>query len=195
MIINSNGSSSTFARSSLGLDPEGQLALLVLENEQTQSDAARQDKSLARQRYVEAANDQVAAMHEEASHVWVGALVHGACTLTASTIQLGDIALKPELDPITEKPLPEEPWGEVVSAGFSGMAPVLGKAVGDEPAGHDRAEAKAASSLEQLAEWQLDDANKVLDDAKKAQDKALDWLAAVNANQASTETGIIAGFA
>lgn len=187
-VSNNHGSSAALTSSAVGLDAEGQLALLVLENEQTQSDAARQDKAVARERYVEAANRQVAAMHAEADHVLIGAIVQGACTVAATSVQLSDIAVSGDC-------ISEDPWSRAVAGGFSGLSPVLGKAVGDEPAAHDRADAKQASSLEQQAEWQLDDANKAIDEAKKSRDKALDWLTNVNANQASTETGIIAGFA
>ncbi|RYZ01505.1 MAG: hypothetical protein EOO73_35420 [Myxococcales bacterium] len=180
----SNNPSVSFAASGIGLDAEGRLALMVLEQQQTQEDSARTDKSLARERYVEASNDEVEAMRDKAGHLLVGAFVQGAATATASGIQMGDAIGGGESK------------GAKASADFGhGTAPVLGRAFGDSPAAADDANAKHAASLAEQARWQLEDANKVIDESEKTQDKALDWVSSVDANQASAETGIIAGLA
>ncbi len=195
MTINAISSSTTsFAGSNIGLDAEGQLALLVLEHQETQSKTAEQDKLLARQRYEDASDAQVAAMHAEADHVLLGALVQGVAAAGASTVQFVDIANDPCPQSLT-KPVQEKPWGEAASAGVASAGPVLGRALGEAPAADDRADAQQESKVAARAQWQLDDANKAIEKADQARDKALDWLGAVNANQASAETGIIAGFA
>lgn len=179
-----SSTSVSFSSGGIDLDPEGRLAVLVLENQETRLHAANEDKLLARERYTDAANQEVEAMRDKADHLFVGALVQGAASISASAIQMRD-ALTPgrcQLD-------------EVKAAAFTSIAPVLGRALGDSPAANDEADAKRASSLAEQARWQLDDANKVIDRSQQSQDKAIDWVSAVNANQASAETGIIAGFA
>lgn len=183
--MNVAGSTSvSFSSAGIALDPEGRVAVLVLEQQQTQEDAAREDKALARQRFVEASNQEVESMRDKAGDIWKGAFVQGAATLTASTIQVRD-ALTPGRDLMEE----------AKAAAASSAAPLLGKFFGDVPAAEEDANAKHASALAEQARWQLDDANQVIDKAETAQDKTLDWASSVNANQASAETGIIAGFA
>jgi len=118
-----------------------------------------------------------------------------AASLTAATIQIGDALDEPECDS-SGKPVEKEgPWGEIGASVSNAMSQPLGKMLGDSPAANDRADAKQAGTAAQQATWQLDDANKAIDEADKHQDKALDWLASEAANKASTENGIIAGFA
>lgn len=180
----SNNTSVSFDSSGIGLDADGRLALMVLEQQQTQEDAARDDKLLARERYVEASNAEVEAMRDKADHLLTGAVVQGAFSLAGSSVQVRD-ALTPARDAMEE----------AKAAAFNNAAPILGKAFGESPAAADEADAKHAASLAEQARWQLDDANKAIDKADKTQDKALDWASSVNANQASAETGIIAGLA
>lgn len=180
----SNTSSISSAAADIALNPEGRLALMVLEHQQTQEDTARADKALARDRFIEASDQEVDEMRDKAGHILVGALAQGAATFLASSLQVGDA-----WDGVENK---------VVKGGTDfghGTAPVLGKVFGDSPAARDEAEAKHAASLAEQARWQLDDANQVIDKADQAADKAVDWLSSVNANQASAETGIIAGLA
>lgn len=194
MTISNVSGPSSFAQSGLGLDAEGQFALLVLEAQDSQHAAAAADKTLARDRFIEASADEVTAMREEADDIFVGACVQGATSLIASGIQLGDAASEPEPGPDGKTPK-EGPWCEIAAGGLNAAAQPLGKALGDSPAADDRADAKQAGSLAQQANWRLDDANDAVHESEQRTDKALDWLASQTANQASAETGIIAGFA
>lgn len=196
MNISNQSSSPTFNSAGFDLDPQGQLALLMLEQEQTQSDAAKQDKAVARQNYMAAADKVVAEMHQEADHILLGAVVQGSCALAASGIQLGD-AIKDPIDPKTGliDPSKEKPWGEIGAGMCNATAQLMDKLLGQEPAANDRASAEQGRTHEKLAEWQLDDANKAIDHAQKSQDKAFEFVTTVNANNASAETAIIAGFA
>jgi hypothetical protein len=179
-----NRISPSFDALGVGLDPEGRLALLVLEQQQTQEDAARDDKALARDRYLAASNEEVEAMRDKADDIRLGSLVQGVASAAASGFQLAD-AVQPGKDEVL-----------AATAAFGhGSAPVLGRYFGDSPAAAEDANAKHAASLAEQARWQLDDANKVIEKADKSQDKAIDWVSSVNANQASAETGIIAGLA
>lgn len=183
MNVNNNLSAS-FASSSFALDPEGRLALMVLEKQQTDEDSARDDKLLARERFVEASSAEVEAMRDKAGHLLLGAVVQGGATLAASSFQMWDAVDSGDSPKLK------------AAADFGhGTAPVLGRCFGDSPAAADDADAKHAASLAEQARWQLDDANKVIDQANETRDKALDWVSSVNASQASAETGIIAGLA
>jgi hypothetical protein len=179
-----NRISTSLDASGLGLDPEGRLALLVLERQQTQEEGARDDQALARDRYVAAANEEVEAMRDKADDIRLGAVVQGVASAAAAGFQLAD-AVQPGKDEVL-----------AATAAFGhGAAPVLGRYFGDSPAAAEDANAKHASSLAEQARWQLDDAEKVIDKANESRDRALEWVSSVNANQASAETGIIAGLA
>lgn len=179
-----NRISTSSSASALGSDPEGRLALLVLEHQETQEEAARDDKALARERYVAAANEEVEAMRDKAGDILLGALVEGVASAAASGFQLAD-AVQPGKDEVL-----------AATAAFGhGTAPVLGHYFGDSPAASEDANAKHASSLAEQARWQLDDADELIDKANESRDRALEWVSSVNANQASAETGIIAGLA
>jgi len=188
-----NGST-TFAPSGIGLDMEGQLALLVLENEDVRHDAAAEDKQVARERFIAASDKEVAAMHEEADDILTGAFVQGAVSLTAAGIQVGDALDAPNVD-AAGREIRESLYAPIAAAACNALSQTLGKALGDSPAADDRADAKHAGTAAQQATWQLDDAKDVSRKAEERQNKALDWLTAEAANKASTETGIIAGFA
>jgi hypothetical protein len=194
MTISNVSGASSFAQSGVGLDAEGQFALLVLEAQDSQHAAAAADKTLARDRFIEASADEVTAMREESKDIFIGACVQGATSAAAAAVQFGDAAWEPKPDKNGKTPK-EGPWCEITAGALNAAAQPLGKMLGDSPAADDRADAKQAGSLAQQANWQLDDANDALHKSEQRTDKALDWLASQTANQASAETGIIAGFA
>ena len=201
MTFSNISSATSFQQSGVGVDAEGQLALLALECEQTQQDAARDDKNIARQRFLDASDKEVAALRDEAHDILVGALVQGAATVTAASIQFGDALDEPcdhavlSKDGKTLFTPTEKPWGEVSSAVVTGSGQAIGKALGDSAAANDRADGKRASTSAQQAQWKLDDAQKTIDETSAHQDKATDWLGSESANRASSEAGIISGFA
>jgi hypothetical protein len=194
MTISNIGGAATLSQS-VGLDAEGQLALLILETEETRHEVAASDKLVARDRFIMASNAEVAAMHAEADDIMIGATFQAAASLTAATIQFGDALDEPECDALGRPLSKEDPWGAIGSSLSNAMSQPLGKMLGDSPAANDRADAKRAATAAQQATWQLDDATRAIDKSNEHQDKALDWLASETANEASTENGIIAGFA
>jgi hypothetical protein len=124
-----------------------------------------------------------------------GATFQAAASLTAASIQVGDALDEPECDALGNPRSKEGPWGEIGSSISNAMSQPLGKMLGDSPAANDRADAKRAATAAQQATWQIDDATSAIDKSAKHQDKALDWLGSEAANEASAESGIIAGFA
>jgi hypothetical protein len=188
MSIGTINSTTSFAQSGVALDADGQLALLVLQNEQAQEDSSRGDKAIGRQQFLDASAKEVTALRDEAHDILVGALVQGACTVTAASIQFADALDEPACGK-------EKPWGEISSAVASGSGPALGKVLGDSPAATDRADGKRASTDAQQAQWKIDDGQQAIDEANARRDKALDFVASESASKATTESGIIAGFA
>jgi hypothetical protein len=190
MTISNIGPSMTFAEPGVGLDAEGRLALLILENQDARHQASSEDKAIARGRFLAASHEEVAAMHEEAHDILVGAFAQAAASVAAAAIQVGDVLDEPKCDAQKEKP-----WGEIGAATLNALSQPIGKYLGDSPAANDRAEAKRAGTLAQQATWQLDDATDAMHKSEQRQEKAMDWLASETADRASTESGIIAGFA
>jgi hypothetical protein len=194
MTMNTIGSSSAFAHASAGLDAEGQLALLVLENQDASHQQAIADKARAREDYLEASQREVDAMHEEADHIWTGALVGGALTVAAAAVQVADVLIEPGVGADGKVPK-EAPWAEIGAGVLNGTSQPAIKVFGDSPAADDRAEAKRAATSAAEANWRMDDAKEAIDKSQTRTDKVLDWLTSEGANRASIETGIIAGFA
>lgn len=174
----------SFPSSGIELDSEGRLAVLVLEQQRTREEGAQEDKSLARQRFKDASEQEVKAMHEKAAHVFAGALAQGSAALAGAGVQFADA-----LDGVKNLRL------EAAVAGTNAVAPVLGKVLGEQRVASDEAEAKHAAYLAEQARWALDDANQAIESAHSAMDKTVDWVSSVNAAQSSAETGIIAGLA
>jgi hypothetical protein len=196
MTINGIGPSpGYFSNEGLALDGEGQLALLLLETQEAQQDANRQTKLLARDRFVTASNAQVAAMHNEADAIELGAYFQAGASLAASAIQLGDAAVEPECDPVTKETPTEKPWGEIGAGVANGLSEPLGKLVGDAPAANARADAKRAGTSAQLAEWQLGDATSAIRESDEQEDEITNWLSTQSSSQHATEQAIIAGLA
>lgn len=200
--------------SGIGLSNEGRLALLVLAHEDTQQEADRTEKSIARSEYIAATNDEIEALEDEAGDVLLGAAVQATATGVSAGIQFVDTWNDPCATPIDAggkdgpckdlsnrellaalKPGPQEkPWGEIASGVTGGMSAPLGKLF-DARVANDRAEGKRAQQTAQLAEWDLSEAKDAIKESQQRQEKATDWLSANNSNEASTMSAIIAGFA
>lgn len=190
MSISSIGSGApAFTDLGIGLSSEGRLALLVLEHEETQQDTDHESKELARDQYISASNEEVAALRDEADDMLKSAFVQGALTLSSAAIKSYDICHEPECGAPKEKP-----WGEIASGTCDGAAPAVGKYF-EASVSEDRADGKRASQAAQLAEWDMADAGEAIKKSDERQNKATDWLSASNANQASTTAAIIAGIA
>lgn len=182
---------SAFASSGIASSNEGRLALMMLEHEDSQQQADRIEKGMARSQYVAATNDEVEALEDEASHTRLGAVVGAAAGVASAGIQLGDACSEP-CD--TEGAGEEKPWGEI-AAGLSGTGGGFTTKLFDSAATEDRAEGKRAQQSAQLAEWDLSEAKDAIEQSQRRQDKATDWLSANSSNAASTMSAIIAGLA
>jgi hypothetical protein len=213
MSIGSIGSGgSAFSDSGVGLSNEARLALMVLEQEDSQQDADRIEKGIARSEYISATNAEVEALKEEASDTRMGAFVQATATGVSAGLQFVDAWSEPcdaevqdlakggkdascnELLETLQSPPQEKPWGEIGAGLTGGMSAPLGKLFDAEVA-EDRAEGKRAQQSAQLAEWDLSEAKDAIKESQQQQQKATEWLSANSSNEASTMSAIIAGFA
>jgi hypothetical protein len=195
MTINTIGSStSLYAAQPLLLDAEGQLAVLLLQTQEEQQVSDRESAALARARFIEASNEQVAAMHEEADAVRLGAYFQAGASAAAAGIQIGDELMPPECDKAGNL-VAEKPWGEIGAAAANGASQPLGKLLGDAPAADARADAKRAATSAQLAEWDFADAKDALQQSDALEAKITEWLSAESSSQASASAAIISGLA
>ena len=177
----------------LGL--EGQLALLVLTSEDAQQAADREQAALERDRFVAAADKEVAELHEAADHTWEGALIRGIGQAASAGIQLYDATHEPPIAKPGETQETEKPYGEIGAAAAKVGGELVAAFVGDSAVQDDKADARRAETNGQLAQSDLGEARDALHQSQGRTEKTLDWLTSVSSNQASADTAIIAGFA
>jgi hypothetical protein len=195
MTINAIGSStSLYAAQPLCLDTEGQLAVLLLQTQEEQQASDRESQALARARFIEASNERVAAMHEEADAVRLGAYFQAGASVAAAGIQIGDELMPPPCDK-AGKVVAEKPWGEIGAAAANAASQPLGKLLGDAPAADARADAQRSATSAQLAEWDLANAKDALQQSDAKQDKITEWLSSETSSQANASAAIISGLA
>jgi hypothetical protein len=157
----------------------GELAVLMLENQEQQKDIAREELASARHDFSEALADEVQALRDQADAAFRGAIFTGAMSLAGSGLQVWG----------TARDCKEVPWQTSVGAGLNKLAEPLGGMVGKTYAAAD---AKAAAGVQQSAKWQMDDARDARAEAGKLQDKALDWVSSMADRDAATTAAILA---
>jgi hypothetical protein len=158
----------------------GQLAVLMLENEQTQKDADRESLSSAREAFAEALADEVAALREQADATRTGALVEGSIGVASGALGVWGSAR--ECDEL------ENPWQGPASAGLGKLADPLGQYASHN---HGAADAKSAQGVQALASWEVEDRRQDIQAAGALQDKALDWLSSQIGQDAATTAAIL----
>jgi hypothetical protein len=156
----------------------GELAVLMLENQEQQKDIAREELASARHDFSEALADEVQALRDQADATFRGAMFSGAMTIAGSGMNVWATARDCK-----------EPWQQQVGGDLNALSQPLGAMVGKTYAGAD---AKSAQGLEEAAKWQIDDARDARGDASKLQDKALDWASSMVDRAAATTAAILA---
>jgi hypothetical protein len=195
MTIGAIGSAgSSFAHSAGALDAAGQLALLVLESEDSQQSAARQDSATARESYVAASKAEEEALRDAADHAFVGALISGSVQLGAAAIQFADAAQSPGVGPDGREKY-EAAIGESAAAATMAADRPLSEFFGDSRVKNDEADARRSATTAALAQSDLKDAKDAVKQSQERNDKTTDWLLSASANEASAASAIIAGFA
>jgi hypothetical protein len=154
------------------------LALLLLENQEHQKEAQREEAASAREDYRDALDGEVQSLRDGADAAFRGALVQGAVAGAAGAAGIaggcssGDTASK-----LSE-----------TSKALGSLAEPLGKLAGFSYASAD---AKSQQGLQETAKWRLEDARDSLKDSEVAQNKTLEWLGSMNDRDAATTTAIL----
>jgi hypothetical protein len=156
----------------------GELAVLMLENQEQQKDSAREGLASARHEFSEALADEVQALRDQADAEFRGAMFSGAMSIAGSGLEAWGATRDCQ-----------NPWQERLGAGLDKLSGPLGKMVGTS---YGAANAKSAQGLEEAAKWQIDDARDARGDASKLQDKALDWVSSMVDRDAATTAAILA---
>jgi len=184
-----------------------ELATLLIETENSQSDAAHSERDAARSHYLADANAQIQKLHDAADATEAGALTSGALTMAGGALQIGaasaqftydtDKASVCELSASTD--VKQRLASEAFNAGFlqtSGKllgdcaAPVKAF-LGDAAAARDQADAKTYETLGEQAQWQMSDASASIDKASKVGDKILDVVQSLQHDQAASNNAVI----
>jgi hypothetical protein len=156
----------------------GELAVLMLENQEQRKDSAREELASARHDFSEGLADEVQALRDQADAGFRGAMFSGAMAIAASGLEAWGSTRDCE-----------NPWQQRLGASLDKLSEPLGGMVGKTYGGAD---AKSAQGAEQAATWQIDDARDARSDAGKLQDKALDWVSSMVDRDAATASAILA---
>lgn len=157
----------------------GELAVLMLENQEQQKDIAREELASARHDFSEALADEVQALRDQADAEFRGAMFSGALSMAGSGMEAW----------ASTRDCPNGSQQQRLADAFNKLSGPLGQMVGTS---YGSADAKSAQGLEEAAKWQIDDARDARGDASKLQDKALDWASSMVDRDASTTAAILA---
>ena len=188
MSISGIHSSTTF------VTPEARIALMALENEDQQQAIDQEGVDLARHRFVDQSNAEVAAMREEASDILTGALIQTGVLVAGAALQ--GYALSQGADACNA--VDRKKWEVVGSLGASasqGLSPALEKALGESPAAGDRADAKQAATAAKQAEWELRDRKDAIDRSREDQRQATEWLGRLLEQDAASSSAVLSTLA
>jgi hypothetical protein len=154
------------------------LALLLLENQEHQKEAQREEAASARDYYSDALDGEVQALRDGADAAFRGALVQGAVAGAAGVAGVaGGCSSGGTAEKLSE-----------TSKALGGLAEPLGKLAGFSYASAD---AKSQQGLQETAKWRLEDARDSLKESEAAQSKTIDWLGSMSERDASTTTAIL----
>jgi hypothetical protein len=179
----------TYSHPSPVLDVSGQLALLVLEQQEQQQEAHLQDLATAREQFVAESNQQVAAMHEQASVIRLGAVFQATASVAAADIQVIQALDGPAPGCVADR------LYNCGSGLAGGLGEPLGKWLGDAPAADAAADAKQHGTRAQLAESRMSEAKDAIKRSDERQDQALQWLSNEVSSDGQATAAIVAGLA
>ena len=178
----------TISSNNLGI--AGEIALLVLNNEQVQGEADRNERSLARAMRHDAARDEFEALQDSADALEAGAwtaaaisFVGGGLTVIGGVMRVeacGKQALK-EADVVVSS-------GEVI-AGFARPANTI---VGESTSQRFQAEARRAAFGGEQASWRADDASEHLTKVDRNQERVIDLVESINQSEQAAASAVVA---
>jgi hypothetical protein len=155
----------------------GQLAVMMLETEESQKQVSRDMLEAARQDFADALADQVRAMRAAADAKYHGALAQVVLSVGAAGFGFASLnAGERSPEAVTSKGL-----GDIAQP----VGTMLSKTYGE-------ADAAQAEGAQKGAQWRIDDARDDIEESDALQDKALDWLASIVEQDAATMNAILA---
>lgn len=167
----------------------GEIALIMLNNENAREESERAEREQARAERQAAAEQEVQALVDSAEALRLGAWVSGTIAVAAGglTVAGGVMRLDAECsDDIAEAKLFGDS-GEVLGR-LAGPADTL---VGQSQSQLHQAEAKRAAFLGEQAGWRAGDADDGLRTVERNRDRALDALEAINEGERATTNAVI----
>jgi hypothetical protein len=187
-------SSTTFASS------VSDLAVLLIESEDTQAESAKLQRDAARQSFLDNAQQQVDALHDAASATMTGAFIGASLSIAGGACQIGAASFQYDVDmgkahndclsEIASNQLNANIYGDMGQISAK-LADPTKSIVGDSTAEGFQAEAKRHETLAEQAKWQASDASTAIDKAEKRGDKLLDSLQGIQQDENSSANAII----
>ena len=173
-----------------------ELAQLLLETEQVQSDSAHLERDSARADVLHEAENQVKALHDAADDMRTGAWASAAMSVASSACSIAGSVEQFKADSALSKhcgaadQLLANKWS-AIGKGLENLAAPTKALVGDAPAADANANAKLFETLADKAKWLSGDANDEIQTAAKLGDKILDVLQGINQDQNAANNALI----
>lgn len=181
----------------------GSLAAMFLDSQAAQRDADHEQLETARAEYQDCIANEVAAMHEAADRVLMGAVVQGSIAMVAGYASMSGAieskslvnqALTTHDDRLLQIAL-KQSTGEVFGSALSQLGAPVGQLVSGGGGQHALADAKAASGRAEEARGQMEDAQKNINESNDASKNATDWAASLVSKNDQTVSALIGNIA
>jgi hypothetical protein len=187
----------------------GRLAALMLANQQGEQEAEQDLVQLAREQFKQALAEEVAAMHEAADDMFVGALVQGGISLASGALTVSGAFSRDVPEALgNDAPLAQQRQYEIdVQCALQKTdAEVMGEAIG--PLGapiaahvsnangdHARADAKQHGGEGEQSRWAMNDARDRIRDSKELGSQTRAWLRSLTEQEAAATAAVLANMA
>lgn len=174
-----------------------ELAALLIQNEDTQSDAARATRDAARATFLDDSQHQVDALHAAADATEQGALTGAVFSVAAGACSIGAASYKfdAETDGCDKLAAASDCESASDLGTLAGTSSAIGKfaqtSLGEVQSQHDQASAKHFETLAAQAKWQADDASTTINKTDTLGAKILDIVQSLNQDQSSATNAVI----
>jgi len=187
----------------------GQLAELLLQNDENQSESARLQREAARSSYLDAVQSQVNELNAAADATMSAAFVSaafsiggGACEIGGAVVQFKADTNAAGLDPkdfscesiglrqlVATETESAKIWNAIgkTSSELANPTAMIGQSI----AGHDEASAKRWEAAAAKAQWEVSDASTEIDKAGKRSDATLGALQGIQNDQNAANNAVI----
>ena len=186
-----------------------EIAALLLQNEDNQSESARQARDAARANYLDAVQSQVDQLNAAADATLSAAFVSAAFTVAGGACEIGGAIAQFKAD-MNSAGLDPKDFScnavqlRAVVAAETKTAKILNavgktasaladptRAIGQSIAERDQAAAKRSEAAAAEAQWQASDAGNAIDRSNKQSDSLLDSVQSIQRDQTAANNAII----